>query len=280
MSDQKKKIILSMLIIFSSIIIILVGSTFAYFSATVGSEDKINVSSAEFALSLEDDTDLIKKSLIPSIEEYVDIASSRLNQTGDDFFKPYEDEKGNLIKEKTACIDDNQNEICSIYTFTIISEMTKVDTPLYITLTPTSNTFENLYIKILDENKKEVPGSKMQVIDYRYETEVVDGVIKYKKDEDGYWIRKENFDELPVQPLVLESINKILPRATEDEETKEIIPSKQTYSIVMWIMELGREQNIEDSNKIFTSTLRVSASGPDGGGITGTISAIGKENEE
>ena len=67
MSDQKKKIILSMLVIFSSIIIILVGSTFAYFSATVGSEDKINVSSAEFALSLEDDTDLIKKSLITDL---------------------------------------------------------------------------------------------------------------------------------------------------------------------------------------------------------------------
>lgn len=279
MSEQKKKIILSMLIIFSVIIIIVIGSTFAYFSATIVSEDRIDVSSAEFALSLEEDADLIKSNLIPSIEEYVDIASSRLNEAGDDFFKPYEDEQGNLIKEKTACIDDNQNEICSIYTFTIISEMTKVDTPLYITLIPTSNTFENLYIKILDENKEVVPGSKMQVIDYRYETEEVDGVIKYKKDEDGNWIKKENFDELPVQPLVLESINKILPRATKDEETNEIIPSKQTYSIVMWIMELGKEQNIEDANKIFTSTLRVSASGPDGGGITGTISAIGKENE-
>lgn len=277
MSNEKKKIILSILILFSSVIIILVGSTFAYFVATVTSEDAINLSSAEFALSLEDDSDLIKRNLIPSIEDYVDIASTRV--LGNDFFKPYEDNSGNMIKKDTACIDDNENEICSIYTFTIISEMTKVDTPLYITLHPTTNTFENLYIKILDENKQEVPNSKMQLIDDRYETEVIDDVIVYRKDNDGNWIKKENFNDLTISPIVLESINNTLPKATVDENTEEIIPSTVTYSIVMWIMELGREQNIEDSRKLFASTLKVSASGPEGNGITGTISALGKENQ-
>lgn len=275
MDDKKKKTILVCLIFFAITILLIVGSTFAYFTATVSSnEGAISLGAAVFEIGLTDDTDLIKNNLIPSIEEYVDIASART--VGDDFAKPYE-EDDKIITEGTACIDDNLNEICSIYTFTITNSMTDNDLPLYITLNPNINTFENLYMKILDSNKNVISNSKVQLIDDRYETETVDGKIKYVKDTEGNRIEKDNFNELKISPIVLTSINNILPRATKDQGTGDIIPTSVTYSLVMWIMETGYKQNDEDSNKLFASTLNVNASGADGRGITGIISAAGNE---
>lgn len=275
MSDKKKKTILAGLVFFAITILLIVGSTFAYFTATVSSnENAISVGAATFVIGLTDDTDLVKNNLIPSIEEYVDITSART--VGDDFAKPYE-EDDKIITDGTACIDDNLNEICSIYTFTVTNSMLDNDLPLYITLRPNLNTFENLYMKILDSNKNVVPNSKVQLIDDRYETETVEGKIKYVKDTDGNRVKKDNFDELTISPVVLTSINNTLPRATKNPDTEEVIPTSVTYSIVMWIMETGYKQNDEDGNKMFASTLNVNASGSDGKGITGIISAAGNE---
>ena len=83
---------------------------------------------------------------------------------------------------------------------------------------------------------------------------------------------------LTMSPYVLTPLNNILPRATVDDQTGDVIPSTVTYSIVMWIMETGYNQNLEDSNKMFAAQLKVSASGAEGNGITGVISAVGNEN--
>ena len=277
MGEQKKKILFAILVVISSVVLLIVGSTFAYFSAVVSSnENAIVVGAATFELDLDDDVSLIKDNLIPSIEEYVDIASTRVSNG--EFIKPYENQQtGETVIDGTACVDDNLNNICSIYTFTVINEMTNTDVPLYITLIPAVNTFENLYIKILDENKQEVVNSKMQVLDDRYETEVVNGVTKYQKS-DGEWVQKDDFANLTMSPYVLTPLNNILPRATVDDQTGYVIPSTVTYSIVMWIMETGYNQNLEDSNKMFAAQLKVSASGAEGNGITGVISAVGNEN--
>lgn len=276
MNEKNKKLIFVMLIIISTIILILVGSTFAYFSVTARSaENAITVGAATFSIDLEDDTSLIKNNLIPSIERYVDYASGRV-QNGE-FIKPYDDGTGKIIKEGTACIDDNLNDICSIYTFTVINKLTSTEIPITVSLIPSINTFENLYIKILDSNKNEIQGSKMQLIDDRYQTETVNGIIKYKKNEDGEWLKKDNFDDLPISPIIITGINDTLQRATTDPSTNEIIPSTLTYSIVMWIMETGENQNDQDSNKMFAAKLEV-ASGANGNGITGVIAVVGNEN--
>ena len=48
-------------------------------------------------------------------------------------------------------------------------------------------------------------------------------------------------------------------------------------ALVMWIMETNELQNDYDGGKIFASTLNVKASGANGQGITGVISATGTE---
>lgn len=270
MDDKKKKDILYALIALAILILIGVGSTFAYFTATISSEENaVNLGAAEFKLELTEDTDLIKGNLIPSEEKYVDMAIARVDETGA-FKKPYKDETtGETITAGTACIDDNLNEICSIYTFTISNPMTTNAIPLYVTLKQSMNTFENLYYKVLDsEGNVVIPATR--IIDDRYLTNP-DG--SFQKDATGKRIPKENFDSLTISPAVLTGINKTLP-AAPNETTK----SSVTYSIVMWIMETHTVQNESDGGKLFASTLYVSASGAEGGGITGIMSTSGVEN--
>ena len=279
MGERKKKIILLSLITFSIIILAVVGSTFAYFTATISSEEgAVGSTAATFSIDLIDDTSLIKGSLIPSAEKYVDIASTR--KRDGDFARPFKDpETGLTVIDKTTCIDDNLSEICSVYTFTVVNEMTKNDAPIFVHLRPSTNTFENLYIKVLDSDKNILENSKIHLIDNRYETEIVDGVTRYKKDADGNWIEKPNFNSLSIEPVYLESIKDTIPKATKNEETGEIIPSTATYSIVMWIMETGKDQTKEDGKKVFAASLTVNVGSADGGGITGVFSAGGVEEE-
>ena len=269
MDAKKRKLLLFALIAIAMIILIGVGATFAYFNATISSnENAVSVTAAEFKIDLEDDISLIKSNVIPSIEEYVDIASKRVDSDGN-FLKPYENEDGKTITDGTVCIDDNLNEICSVYTFTVINSMTDNDLPLYMTLNPSINTFENLYFKVLDDDLNEVI-SATRLIDDRYEIDSETG--GYLKDDNGNLIKKANFDELTASPVVLTNINKTLVKA-QDENT----PSTVTYSIVIWIMETGKEQNETDAGKVFASTLHINASGANGKGITGMISAAGEE---
>lgn len=283
MNDKRKKTLFGIIIALALIILIGVGSTFAYFSASITADNSVTTSAAEFKIDLEEDASLIKTNIIPSIEEYVDIASRRVNANGE-FLKPYKEsaESDKLITEGTVCIDDNLNEICSVYTFTVKNPNTGNELPLYITLNPAVNTFENLYYKVLEydgETKQfnEVI-SATQIIDNRYKTYEYTNPktqvksIKYEKNEEtSEWIKKENFDELKKEPIVLTGINKTLAKAI-DENT----PSKVTYHIVTWIMETHEDQTLEDSGRSFAARLTVST-GPEGTGITGVFSSAGTE---
>lgn len=259
MDDRKKRGILFILVLFAGIVLIAVGATFAYFSASISSANNaVSVGAAMFTIDFDDDISLIKGNVIPSIEEYVDIASKRVDGEGN-FLKPYEDaETGETVIRNTACIDDNLNEICSMYTFTISNSMTSNDLPLYITLNTSVNTFENLYFKVLDSNLNEVISATHLVDDREY---TLDGENN-----------KVYASGSTISPVVLTNINKTLPKAIDAEH-----PSSVTYTIVMWIMETNTNQNTSDGGKVFASTLHVSASGPGGTGITGVISAAGTE---
>lgn len=257
MKKNNKRQFFILIVYVSTIIVTIIGATFAYFSASVTSnENAVSTIAAEFKIDLEDDTSLIKTKLIPSAEKYVNMASYlRLDKEGN-FIPPYE-ENGQMVTDKTACVDDNLNEICSIYTFTIVNTMTNVDLPARVTLTPAVNTFTNLYFKVVDAEKKVV--MEATHINNELETDPLTG--KAEKPE----------------PVVLDGLNIKLPKATKDEKTGKIIPTTATYSIILWIMETGKNQTEEDGKRIFAGGIQVESSGADGGGITGVFSAGGVE---
>lgn len=277
MDKRKKKQIFTLIVFVAIIILIGVGSTFAYFSATVSSgESAIDIGAAVYEVDLLDDTSLIKSDIIPSKEKYVDMAIDRLDENGE-FIRPYE-EDGKTITDHTVCIDDNLNEICSIYTFTVQNPMTEMELPLYITIVPSVNTFTNLKFKVIEILKNEETGyyvnEVMQgtwLVDSRYFVDDATGA--YVKDEDGNKIAKPNFDELSANPLPLTGINKILPPATDKEN-----PTTTTYSIVLWVDEIEENQTKQDSGQVFAGGIVVTASGADGSGITGVFSAGGVDD--
>lgn len=263
MNKKKKKQLFTLIIFVATLILVTVGATFAYFSATVSSEENaVSMTAAVFKVELEDDTSLIKSNIIPSAEIYVDRSTiERLDENGD-FIKPYE-EDGELVNEKTACVDDNLQEICSIYTFTVVNPMTTTELPIYVTLNPTINSFSNLYFKVADENKNIVMEA----------THIVDD-REFTYDENG----KKVFDpNSKISSIVLTGVDATLPPATIDESSGKVVPSKATYSIILWVMETGRDQTIEDSSQVFAGGITIQSSGKNGGGITGMLTAGGEE---
>lgn len=259
MNSKNKRQFFILIVYVFTIIVTIIGATFAYFSAMVSSnENAVSMLAAEFKIELEDDTSLIKSKLIPSKEIYVDRASFLRLDENNDFVHPYEQD-GEKIIEKTACIDDNLQEICSIYTFTIVNPMTTNELPARVILTPTVNSFANLYFKVVDEEKKVV-----------HEATHITNKNETKEGE-------EETDSDRPSPIVIDGINIKLPKATTDEETGKVIPSTATYSIIIWLNENGQNQTQSDGNKVFAGGIVVESKGADGGGITGVFSAGGVE---
>jgi len=243
--DKSKKFILFIMI--ANIIVVTVGATFAYFGAVTNSDENIiDLEAAVFEMGLEEDISLIRREVIPSKEIYVDYSILQRLDENKDFIKPYEKD-GKLITDETVCIDDNLNQICSIYTFTILNPMTEMDLPVYVTIKPTVNTFENLYFKVLDEDKNIIMGKTP---------------IKQEGQTD------------PTIPVGLSNI-KTLPKATKVDG--EVVASRATYSIIMWIDEIDKNQTEQDSGKLFAAAINIMSSYEDGGGITGVFAVGGTE---
>ena len=278
MGNNKTKSLFISLIYIATFIVTIIGSTLAYFSATTASaEDAVSLEAAVYEINLIDDTSLIKAQIIPTAEKYVDIAIRRLDEDGN-FIKPYKSD-GKTITDKTVCIDDNLNEICSIYTFTVVNPMTNIDLPIRVFIKPTINTFTNMKYKIIKivknaSNKYEVKEltEARWLVDDRYEIDEETG--GYVKDEQGYKIEKPNFAELEISTIYVDGVNETLPKSPNLSN-----PSSITYSIVMWVEEIYVNQTKQDSGQIFAGGIIVETGDDNNGGITGVFSAGGVDNE-
>lgn len=278
MDNKKQKQFFVAIIYIATLVVTAVGATFAYFSAMTKSEENaVSLTAAVYKLSLEDDTSLIKAQIIPSKEKYVTAAINRLDENGN-FRKPYE-ENGKTITDKTVCIDDNLNEICSIYTFTVINPMTETDLPIRLILKPTVNTFTNMKYKVIKIVKTENSGYQVTeitpsrwLVDDRYEIDETTG--GYAKDIFGNKVEKPNFAELEISTITVEGMTETLPKAID-----KATPSKATYSIVMWVEEIDEDQTSQDSGQIFAGGIIIETAGADGNGITGVFTAGGVDNE-
>lgn len=278
MGNKRKRQLLVAIIYIATLVVTAVGATFAYFSAMTKSEENaLSMTAAVYKLSLEDDTSLIKAQIIPSKEKYVNLAVNRLDESGN-FLKPYV-ENGKTITEDTVCIDDNLNEICSVYTFTVINPMKEMDLPIKIILKPTVNTFTNMKYKVIKVTNTDGLGYQVTdltpsrwLVDDRYKIDPATG--GYDKDEFGNKVEKANFAELPVATIPVEGLNETIPKAINENT-----PSKATYSIVMWVEEIGEDQTTQDSGQIFAGGIIIEAGGSDGNGITGVFTAGGVDNE-
>lgn len=91
----------------ATLIVAIIGATFAYFTARANSTlDKVTAGSTTLALGFEDtDGTNLKANLIPA-EDHIAIYAAN-------------EQPGTEDNENPQCIDDNANEVCSVYQFTI-----------------------------------------------------------------------------------------------------------------------------------------------------------------
>lgn len=235
----------------ATLIITIIGATFAYFTATAGSTgNAINTGGASISLGFRGDATGIKSNLIP------------INETHAEF----QNKVGDAAEE---CKDLNGNNICSVYSFNISNPGTNTaNMEVTAKITPTENTFTNLYMAIfkgtpaevkLSTNKFKVAGvavpSKptgtnchLPICDYG---DVADGTLIYAATQltNG----STTAIDIPLMQQVL------TPGESED------------YTIVLWIHETGSVQDV-DQGKSFKADINFTTSTGQNSGITGVLS--------
>lgn len=116
----------------ATLIVTMIGATFAFFSASVGTGNQaINTATTTIDLQLSDyNTTGLKYQLIPVKETLAGFA------------------KGGYIGDSTStdphdknCVDDDGNEFCSVYSFTIKNPSTTTSQKVYAQIDVASNTF-------------------------------------------------------------------------------------------------------------------------------------------
>lgn len=223
----------------ATLVVAIIGATFAYFSASANSTNNaIATSSTTLNLNLVDNVGTnLKSSLIPATEAiatYGALSKTYLGTSG-----------------KEQCVDDNGNEICSIYQFTISNPSTTTSQALSFTMNILTNSFAHLKYKIYEG------------------TSGASGTL----DNDSTAV------------IDAQTLPTITGTSTEAEKTIALTAlnatyapeESHTYTIVIWINELGEgasgNQTDADAGKAFAAGLNISSG--NGSGVTGVISSAG-----
>lgn len=263
----------------ATLIVAIIGATFAFFGAQIeGGSGNLKVNSTTLSLGYEDDTSGIKTNLIPAeywIAEYAAMDQFILNQQELNSWKTANPDKYYTVdgtaggKQKNfECMDDNGNEICGTYTFTIGNPSTTTSQPLFASVRVLTNEFTDLWFKIYDENDQPVVNAT------KFPTS------EGKQPEDL---------ELPLDTLQQTLLASSLGKADGADAFVESTPStyklvtgkdtegkdawnKRTYKMIIWIEETMTNQTATNAGKSFTGSLYFTTAN-DKTGVTGVIGA-------
>ena len=221
----------------ATLVVAIIGATFAYFAASANSANNAvsAASSTVSSLQLSEVKDGIKANLIP-IDETNTKFPSKVGLT------------------KDSCKDDNKNNICSTYQFTVTNPNEQAQ-QVYFYLEPSSNTFTNLHYTIF----KGTPTT------YNVKGELV---ADHGAASNGAVVVKDT-------QLTLNSTTRI-----SLDNLSQVLPAKgsATYTIVLWIHETNGDQTTTDAGKSFAGGVRISTGILDGegnatSGVTGILAA-------
>ena len=237
----------------ATLIVAIIGATFAFFGASISSpEGAVTVGSAILKLGYADDTTGLKTALIPAeywIAEYAATNAEHIDEYGE-------------------CFDDNGNQVCGTYTFTIGNPSFTTQQDIYGSIKVATNDFTDLYFKIFDEQGKEV------VPMTAFSTASTEGTIELSQ----------------LNQTLLPSSKDTAENGTfkeEDPKTYTVINDKsnsandglnsnvRTYKMVIWIEETDKDQTETNSGKTMAASINfTTASGASG--TTGVIAAAQK----
>lgn len=261
----------------ATLIVAIIGATFAYFSATANSSNTaIQVGSTELDLGYDDVTTGLKTEMIPSthaIAKYaafdtawttgqtVNIITGK-DEAGEDIVTP--------MAGKGQCIDQNGNQICSVYEFYVGNPSETTEMTITGSVTSTTNDFEHLVFALYDETGAEIMGETEFPATSGTETLDIEQVLKpnpnvesrtgvkdfTKLGENGGTLEYDAKKPSTYQPLTL----------TPTNGTTNV----RHYKMLIWIKETGSDQTDADGNKIFAAGITIKTGGSTGG-VTGVI---------
>lgn len=224
----------------ATLVVAIIGATFAYFAASTNSADDA-VSAASSAVSdlrLNEVNKGIKDNLIPidAVGTYKAKFPAVVGLTAD------------------SCKDDNHNNICSTYQFTVTNPNAQSQ-QVYFYLEPKSNTFTNLHYAIFKGTPTSYDVTGTVVTDHG---DASNGAVVFANTQ----LTLGNTDRIS-----LDNLSQVL-------DPNEAV----TYTIVLWVQETGGDQTTADAGKSFTGGVRISTGilGPDGtatSGVTGILAA-------
>lgn len=235
----------------ATLLVAIIGATFAFFGANIASDEgAVTVQSTTLSLGYDDVITGLKTNLIPAESEIAKYAISDeyLNAT---------DEDGTPLNNQ-ECVDDNGNEVCGTYTFTIGNPSFTTAQDLYGSIKVVSNDFTDLYFAIYDESKNIV----------------VDKTAFSTADGDGV--------------ISLSALNQKLIASSDDKENASFVADDpktytkvtneagqsnvRTYKMLIWIDETFSDQTELNSGKTFAASINFTTAS-DTSGVTGVIAA-------
>lgn len=206
----------------ATLVVTIIGATFAYFSASAGSnENAITTSSATVKLKFTENPLGLKSNIIP-----VDGTSAN--------FVTYPNSTSN------GCVDRNSNNICSVYEFTVKNQdpsSASIAMPaqrIYVSLKAKTNQFVNLHYAIFKGTSAQVlakTGTKFNVNGTAVTT--VGTAAKHDVGTNGDLVvgnTQLTYNDTTSHELAA------LEQVLDDQE-------EVTYTVVIWLQETGKDQS-------------------------------------
>ena len=249
----------------ATLVVTIIGATFAFFSASTGSAPgAVNTSAATVGLEFTPDASGIKGSLIPideTLPRFAEVVGIPADANARD------------------CQDDNGNNICSVYQFTILNPSTTAFQRIFVTLTPTVNEFTNLHYAVFKGSDSDIKGTQAKYdVDGTAVTTVSDANANIIGADGDLVISDTAFGANSTTAITLTPLEQVLSPS-----------GSVTYTIVLWIHEISNDANpahggdqtavdsiITDSQtnetrgRQFAATINVTTAGGTGG-VTGVL---------
>ena len=227
----------------ATLVVAIIGATFAFFSASGGSANNAVTAGATTltgAIELTSANNKLATNLIPVAAE-------------DQFFPRY---PGVAASGEHSCLDDKNNEICSVYEFTITNTASIAQT-IYVSFDPVTNSFANLYFAAFNTT---IANANFQVATGGTGTGA-SFVLTPQTSTGNATIGHQ------ATKLTTGATTNAMPGLT----TTLNAGASVTYTILVWLQETGDDQNTEQGGS-FAAGVNVTT-GSGSGGVTGVMSA-------
>ena len=277
MNDNKSRDIFYGVVAIATLIVAIVGATLAYFSITAGSnEGAVSAKAATVSISYDDGQEVLAQAdkLIPADLAVVQAVYERNTEAINEQIgegKITVDEQG-VSNKSNVCIDDEDQEVCSIYRFSVRSDDTR---NIIATLKSEYNGFTDLAYAVRKVNCTDDGTNNCWMVmedqentKYQKLTRCVNTDERTAAEAEDEDLKNCSTTANNIKTYDLAAKNSIFGLAGAGVEasyvTQEIGDAKTSYDLVLFILNKPEQNQNYDQGKEFRGTIVVELSGNNG----------------